>query len=205
MSNKGTRTPAGDESPIDLTSVLAKPVAGAISAPVFSPDTTENVVELDPEPEPEPQQQQQRPGVWDTPPTDYSQEQPYEPQSLSPDDLAIIGVNMLNGLQSTLFAMIKRNKAFEETELEMLNKLDHSGTTVYPTGSKEAIAMSKLARHKEFVKSLPFSPEEKQRLTDATVIYARTTQIKVSPAMGLILAYGEVLGTRAFTVLGGTD
>jgi hypothetical protein len=197
MSDKGTKTPGGDESPIDLASVLARPVVNSVAAPLFNPAQPENEVEFDPEPEPTPQPQASQP--------DYEQQYDQEPKSLSPDDLAIIGVNLLDGLQSTLFTLFRRNKFFETAELELIGTLDHSDKTIYPTGSREAIAMAKFRKHKEAVAKLPFTPGEKQRLTDATIIYARTTEIKVSPMTGLILAYSEVLGTRAFNIMGDTE
>jgi len=201
MSDKGTKTIDGDQSPIDISSILGRPVANAVSQPVFSPETPQAEVVMDPEVEADPQ----RPAFQFQPDADYEQQYEQEPQSLSPDDLAIIGVNLLDGLQSTVFALIRRNKVFDEAELEMIGKLDHSAKTVYPEGSREAIAMAKFNRHKAAVAKLPFSDGEKSRLTDATKIYARTTQIKVSPFMGILLAYSEVLGTRAFTVLGDTE
>jgi hypothetical protein len=198
MSRKGTVTANGDESPISLSleNVLARPVVNSVQQPQFLEPSPETAAEFDPEPEPTPQPQAA---------PAYEQQYDQEPKSLSPDDLAIIGVNLLDGLQSTIFSLFRRNKFFETAELELIGTLDHSNKTIYPTGSREAIAMDKFRKHKEAVAKLPFTEGEKQRLTDATIIYARTTEIKVSPMTGLILAYSEVLGTRAFNLMGDTE
>ncbi|MBD1364392.1 hypothetical protein IDJ77_11285 [Mucilaginibacter sp. ZT4R22] len=197
MTAKGTKTPGGDESPLSLESVLQRPVVNSVPVAEFNEAAPVNEVEFEPAPDPAPQAQASQP--------DYEQQYEQEPKSLSPDDLAIIGVNLLDGLQSTLFALVRRNKVFEAAELEMINQLDHSANTLYQAGTKEAIAMAKFRKHKEAVAKLPFTAGEKQRLTDATIIYARTTEIKVSPFTGLLLAYSEVLGTRAFNIMGDND
>ena len=137
MSNKGTQTPDGNESPLDLGAVLARPVIGAPSSPVFAPETPVNDVEFEPVAEPEPSQAGQ---------PDYEQQYDQEPQSLSPDDLAIIGVNLLDGLQSTVFALVRRNKFFDEAELEMIGSLDHSGKTVFPGRQQTGYSYGKVSQ-----------------------------------------------------------
>ncbi|MGZ3999161.1 MAG: hypothetical protein ACXVIY_00960 [Mucilaginibacter sp.] len=136
------------------------------------------------------------------PETTYQQE-PNDPEpsgdigdSLSADDLSVIMVNMLDGLQRFGFAAIRKKVKFSEEELEIVGNLDMSAKIIYPEGSKEAIAAAKWRKHLQTLGKLPFEKDEKGRLIAATTIYARTVNLKVSPLTGLLMAYTEVLGTR---------
>lgn len=105
-------------------------------------------------------------------------------------------VGLIDGLQSSLIPMWRRNSLFTKKENEILDNLDTTGGTVYPADSPEYKVLAKWNKHLEFASKLPFTEAEKERLTAATERYAATMQIQVSPFTGLLMAFGEVAGTR---------
>lgn len=181
-----------DISVFSLANVLAAKVEPG-EAPTFEVDfeNVENVAEVDdpedtyeqmPEPEPIPH--------------------PGSAERLSFQDIGVILVNVLDGAQRTGFAIASKRMRFTTEEMDLLGNLDMSAKTIYPEGSPERITRDKYARHIEIIKQIPFSKEEKDRLITATVIYAKTVNLQLSPLQGLLAAYGEVLMTRGFTVFG---
>lgn len=185
------------EPAFDLTNVLAAPVKSGNPAPTFSLDPEQ---EIEPAPYELEEEVEQAQVITEPLPGNQGYSDGEEPKSLSADDLSIIFVNILDGVQKFGLTLARKKVAFSEEELAMIDGLDHSPTTIYPAGTKEAIAKEKWRKHLDAIKTLPFEADEKKRLTDATMIYARTMEVKVSPLQGLLLAYSEVLGTRAINV-----
>jgi hypothetical protein len=110
-------------------------------------------------------------------------------------------VGLIDGLQSSLIPMWRKNSLFTAKELEILDGLDTTGGTAYPQNSPEQKVLAKWNKHLNFASQLPFNESEKERLTAATERYAATMQIQVSPLTGLLMAFGEVAGTRAVLFL----
>jgi hypothetical protein len=191
---------------ISLADQLSKPVAAVFIKPIIEPEAGETAepgldfIDVQPEPEPQPMRvlssNQQYQQFQDQP-------SPDEPKNLSPDDLAIIAVNVFDGLQQFGLAMLSKSMMLNADERELLTTLDTSEKVIYPEGSKDAIAMAKYRKHLAMVKELPFKPDEKQRLQDAGIIYARTLDLKVTPLQGIMMALTEVMGTRASKIIMG--
>ncbi|WP_025142736.1 hypothetical protein [Pedobacter jeongneungensis] len=114
-----------------------------------------------------------------------------------PEHIAETIVNCLDGLQSWIIPIARKKMIFTDRELELLQTMDTTGGTVYPKNSPENTVMDKLLKHKEVIKIIPFDEGEKSRLVASTARYAETTEMKVSPLSGLMLAYGEVFLKRA--------
>lgn len=110
-------------------------------------------------------------------------------------------VGLIDGLQSSLIPMMRKNSLFTAKELEILDGLDTTGGTAYPQNSPEQKVLAKWNKHLNFASQLPFNESEKERLVAATERYAATMQIQVSPLTGLLMAFGEVAGTRAVLFL----
>lgn len=113
---------------------------------------------------------------------------------MSNEDLAENIVNLLDGLQSSVIPYLREKKIFSDRELELLQKLDKNA--VYDSNTKEFAVLEKWKRHQEVIKSIPFDEGESRRLKVATANYAATTNMKVTPLQGLIMAYSEVVIKR---------
>lgn len=148
-------------------------------------------IEMD---EPEPEQAQV---IDDEPAADTGPS-----ERLSYSDIGMIMVGALDGLQSFGFALGSKFLRLTKEEREMLPNLDISAKTIYPEGSKEALAAAKFRKHLETLKKIPFSDQEKKRLVTASTIYAKTVKLELTPLQGLIAAYTEVLITRSYDVFG---
>lgn len=118
------------------------------------------------------------------------------PKAMPHSHLAATIVGVIDGLQSSLIPMLRKNALFTAKELEILDSLDTTGGTVYPANSPEYKVLNKWNKHLRFASIMPFTEAEKERLIAATERYAATMQIQVSPFTGLLLAFGEVAGTR---------
>jgi hypothetical protein len=124
---------------------------------------------------------------------DEAYQQPTE-SFMSPEDIAENIVNLLDGLQSSIIPYLREKKIFNEKELEQLAKLDKNAA--YDVNSKEYALVSKWHRHQQIIKTIPFDEGETIRLKAATASYAATTNMKVTPLQGLIMAYSEVVIKR---------
>ena len=177
---------------LDIGNILSRPVVGADPQPLFSLEPGEPIIESatfdEPEPTPEP-----APGV-------QQPREPFDPEAegyMPPLAIAETVVNLLDGLQSSVIPWLREKKIFTERELEIIQSLDTTGNTIYQTNSPDAAVMAKLIKHKAIVAKIPFDDGEKRRLIEATARYAETTQLKVSPLTGLMMAYSEVTLKRA--------
>jgi len=172
---------------IDLGSVLSAEV-NVPAQPSFSLDDDETeyteTITMDPAPEPAPE------------PAETIENEP-EHGYMPPNHIAETIVNLLDGLQSTIVPYLREKKIFTEKELEILQQIDTSGGTVYTVNSPESKVLEKWIRHQDIVKKIPFDEGEKNRLVSATARYAETTQMKVSPFTGLMMAYSEVILKRS--------
>jgi hypothetical protein len=118
------------------------------------------------------------------------------PKAMPHIHLAETIVGVIDGLQSSLISMWRKQSLFTQKERDILDGLDTTGGTVYPANSPEYKILNKWNKHLQMSSMLPFTPAEKERLVAATERYASTMQIQVSPFTGLLLAFGEVAGTR---------
>jgi len=171
---------------IDLGDTLGLPVANSVKPPEFqdaeivNDDTTANDGPVfndahEPEPQPEPA------------PGDY----------MPPRAIAETIVNLLDGLQSSVVPFLREKKIFTLKELEILQTIDRTGSTIYSQNSPEHKVFLKWKKHERVVEQIPFNKGEKSRLVDATARYAETTNMKVSPLSGLLMAYSEVILKRS--------
>ncbi|ADY51456.1 hypothetical protein Pedsa_0884 [Pseudopedobacter saltans DSM 12145] len=128
---------------------------------------------------------------YQAPDSDY---QEAEQVFMSNEDLAENIVNLLDGLQSSVIPYLREKKIFSDRELELLQKIDKNA--VYDSNTKEFAVLEKWKRHQEVIKSIPFDEGESRRLKVATANYAATTNMKVTPLQGLIMAYSEVVIKR---------
>lgn len=124
---------------------------------------------------------------------DEGYQQPTE-SFMSAEDIAENIVNLLDGLQSSIIPYLREKKIFNEKELEQLAKLDKNAA--YDINSKEYALVAKWHRHQQIIKTIPFDEGETRRLKAATASYAATTNMKVTPLQGLIMAYSEVVIKR---------
>ena len=118
------------------------------------------------------------------------------PQAMPHSHFAENLVGLIDGLQSSLIPMWRKNALFTAKDLQILDGLDTSGGTVYQSNTPEFKILERWNKHLAFATNLPFSASEKDRLIAATQRYAATMQITVSPFTGLLMAFGEVAGTR---------
>ncbi|MGZ3983401.1 MAG: hypothetical protein ACXVJE_19390 [Mucilaginibacter sp.] len=175
----------------DLSDILSRPMAPASQPAMFELENNENITnaaEFEPEPEPNPA------------PIAQAQQAEQKAGMLKPEDLAIIIVNMADTAQKGAFTVAKRKLTFNPDEIEALQGLDTKSPAKYAADTKEGRLINKWVDYIKTLKTLPFSNEEKRVLTEATVIYIRTVDLQVTPFMGLLMAYGGVLGTRAYDV-----
>ena len=110
-------------------------------------------------------------------------------------------VGLIDGLQSSLIPMWRKSSLFTAKELSIIDQMDTSGGTAYAEKSTEFLLMIRWKKYLDFAAALPFTEKEKERLIAATERYAATMQITVSPFTGLLMAFGEVAGTRAVLFL----
>lgn len=118
------------------------------------------------------------------------------PKAMPHSHFAETIVGVIDGLQSSLIPMWRKQALFTQKERDILDTLDTTGGTIYPASSPEYKILNKWNKHLQMSAMLPFTDGEKQRLVAATERYAATMQIQVSPFTGLLLAFGEVAGTR---------
>jgi hypothetical protein len=118
------------------------------------------------------------------------------PKAMPHNHFAETIVGIVDGLQSSLIPMWRKQSLFTQKERDILDGLDTTGGTVYSANSPEFKILSKWNKHLQMASMLPFTPAEKERLVAATERYANTMQIQVSPFTGLLMAFGEVAGTR---------
>ncbi len=173
---------------MDLSDILSRKVSVPASAAVIDVEVEQAVID-------EP--------IVNEPPTaenvvEVLEEEPNteRPKAMPHGHFAANLVGLIDGLQSSLIPMWRRNSLFTKKENEILDNLDTTGGTVYPANSPEYKVLSKWNKHLEFASKLPFTEAEKERLAAATERYAATMQIQVSPFTGLLMAFGEVAGTR---------
>lgn len=174
--------------PKDLTDILSQQVKVTSQVPVFDADIEEPIIE-------EP--------IVEEPPivenvVEVLEEEPNteRPKAMPHGHFAANLVGLIDGLQSSLIPMWRRNSMFTKKEEEILDSLDTTGGTAYPANSPEYKVLAKWNKHLAFASKLPFTEAEKERLVAATERYAATMQIQVSPFTGLLMAFGEVAGTR---------
>ena len=118
------------------------------------------------------------------------------PKAMPHSHFAETIVGVIDGLQSSLIPMWLERTLFTTKEREILDNLDTTCGTVYPANSPEYKILNKFNKLVKRSSQLPFKPEEKERLVAATERYVNTMQIQVTPFTGLLLAFGEVAGTR---------
>ena len=164
---------------MDLTDILSKEVEVKAQPAVLEEEPETAVIEM-----PEPEQAEE--DAWQEP----------EPKAMPNHHLAATIVGVIDGLQSSILPMLRKNALFTAKELEILDKMDTTGGTVYPANSPEYKVLAKWKKHIAFAGILPFTKDEKDRLIAATERYAASVQLQVSPFTGLLLAFGEVAGTR---------
>lgn len=173
---------------LNLEDQLSLPVANTVKPPEFEEAIIDdggdqqaaNNVQYDQIPEPDPEQEPQA--------GDY----------MPPKYIAETIVNLLDGLQSSVVPYLLENKLFTTKELEILQTIDRSGGSVYsPENSPQALVLKKWKSLQRKIEKIPFDVGEKRRLIDATTRYAETTNMKVSPLSGLLMAYSEVILKRS--------
>lgn len=169
---------------ISLDEVLSSPVIDNTRIPHFELDPEETIedaqeVSFDPEPEPaEP--------ISDEPAGDF----------MSAKDIGETIVDFLDGLQSSGIPYLRELKVFSKKEKELLQTIDKSGNTVYSPNSAESNVLAKWKKHQKIIDKIPFTPSETKRLVNATARYAETTNMRVTPLQGLLLAYSGVITKR---------
>lgn len=169
-----------------------------LSAKIIVPETTVVMdAELD-EAEFEPEQP-----VEEIPETIAAEEIPDSdpPKAMPHLHLAQTIVGLIDGLQSSLIPQWRKKSLFTAKEQEILENLDTTGGTAYPLNSPENGVLKKWKKHLEIASVLPFTPGETDRLVAATERYVNTMQITVSPFAGLLMAFGEVVATRAVYII----
>lgn len=164
---------------MDLTDILSRDVEVKIQPAILDNEPEEAIIEI-PEPEIE---------------EEVFQESP-PPKAMPGSHLAATIVGVIDGLQSSILPMLRKNALFTAKELEILDNMDTTGGTVYPANSPEYKVLTKWKKHIAFASILPFTKDEKDRLITATERYASSVQLQVSPFTGLLLAFGEVAGSR---------
>ena len=172
---------------LDLKDILAKPVEVTNNRAIIDEELEPAIIEDDPEPE-----------------FNYVNEvedldeipNNERPKAMPHGHFAANLVGLIDGLQSSLIPMWRKSSMFTGKELEILDSLDTTGGTAYPANSPEYKILAKWNKHLAFANLMPFSQSEKDRLVAATERYAATMQIQVSPFTGLLMAFGEVAGTR---------
>lgn len=186
MTKKQNNTGDGGSQVVDLTELLSRPIENESSEPSFNIDLTEQLEEttFDEEPEPEHTEEHNHP-------------EPVAGDYMPPFAIAETIVNLLDGLQSSVVPFLREKKIFTEKETEILQTIDRTGSTVYTPKSPENAVLIKWKKHEKILEKIPFNNGEKKRLVEATARYAETTQMKVSPLSGLMMAYSEVILKRS--------
>ncbi|QKJ28441.1 hypothetical protein HQ865_01250 [Mucilaginibacter mali] len=191
---------------LSLSDVLSTNTEAFIPQPVIDDvavDVTPerpDFIEAEPAPQPQPAAAPHNPAMTAVPGAQYQQgyqEPPSdEPVTLSPDDLAIIAVNLFDWAQTCGFTWASKFFILNDNEKELFGDVDTSGSTVYEVNSREQKAMAKLRKVANLIKELPLQDDEKRRLQDAGIIYARTMNVQVTPFQALMASVTSVLAER---------
>lgn len=179
-----------DNGAIDLTNVLSRPVAGAVQQPQLDsdPEIISAAPELDPDPEPMV--------------TQVNADQPHEPfddgSFIDPIGTAESLIDAIDGVQSLVLPYLRKMHVFTKKELEVLDTLDTTGSTVYtPADSIEARLLVKYKRHEAILAKVPFTDSERKRLVNGTARYVEQTDMKLTPLQALIASFSGVILKRA--------
>lgn len=179
------------KKPVDLGDILSRPVEVNTGSAMFTLDgDIESEVQLDDE-------LIQEAEVITDPPT--ATQQPTGPTpTLTPMQAAKTFVNSINGLQSFAIPMLREKRLFTDSELEIIRNMDMSPNTMYSVDSKEDKLLKRWQRHIAVKKQVPFTDDEKERLTVGTAAYIQTENIQISPFMALTMTWSEIILSRTY-------